>query len=307
MDGDTRYSIGELARLTGLTVKAIRFYSDRGIVPATDRDPAGHRRYDDDARARLELVRTLRDLGLDLATVRRVLASEVSLPEMAAAHADALEIQIRTLRLRHAVLTAVATRGSSPEETRLMHQLARLTEEQRRLLIDDFLDSVFGGLESHPAIAGIMRTMTPELPGNATTAQLRAWVELAELTQDPDFRAMMRRLIEQYTTGRAPGLGGPDPVAAVRAQVAPVLAAGIDPESAEADSVVEAIISRYGETAGQADDLKQQLLARLETANQPQRERYVALLGVVNGWGAAESLGPALDWSVRALRARLPV
>ena len=306
MDGDPRYSIGELARLTGLTVKAIRFYSDRGIVPATDRDPAGHRRYDDDARARLELVRTLRDLGLDLATVRRVLVSEVSLPEVAAAHADALEVQIRTLRLRQAVLTAVAKRGSSPEETRLMHQLARLTEEQRRRLIGDFLDSVFGGLESDPAVAGIMRTMTPELPGNATTAQLRAWVELAELTQDPDFRANMRRLTEQFTAGRAPGLS-PDPVAVVRAQVAPVLAAGIDPESAEADSVVEAIVSRYAETAGQADDLKQQLLARLETANQPQRERYIALLGVVNGWGAAETLGPAIGWSVRALRARLPV
>ncbi|WP_307523331.1 MerR family transcriptional regulator [Streptomyces umbrinus] len=33
MDGGTLYSIGELARCTGLTVKTIRFYSDRGIVP----------------------------------------------------------------------------------------------------------------------------------------------------------------------------------------------------------------------------------------------------------------------------------
>ena len=71
MDGDTLYSIGELARRTGLTVKAIRFYSDRGIVPPTDRSPAGYRLYDIDAVARLDLVRTLRDLGLDLPTIRR--------------------------------------------------------------------------------------------------------------------------------------------------------------------------------------------------------------------------------------------
>jgi hypothetical protein len=62
MDGDTLYSIGELARRTGLTVKAIRFYSDRGIVPPTDRSPAGYRRYGIDAVARLDLVRTLRSI-----------------------------------------------------------------------------------------------------------------------------------------------------------------------------------------------------------------------------------------------------
>jgi len=36
MNGDTLYSIGELARRTGLTVKTIRFYSDRGIVAPTE-------------------------------------------------------------------------------------------------------------------------------------------------------------------------------------------------------------------------------------------------------------------------------
>jgi DNA-binding transcriptional MerR regulator len=72
MGGDTLYSIGDLARRTGLTVKAIRFYSDRGIVLPTDRSPAGYRLYDIDAVARLDLVRTLRELGLDLPTIRKV-------------------------------------------------------------------------------------------------------------------------------------------------------------------------------------------------------------------------------------------
>lgn len=80
MNGDTLYSIGDLARRTGLTVKTIRFYSDSGIVPPTDRSPTGYRLYDIDALARLDLVRTLRDLGLDLAAVRQVLDREVSLP-----------------------------------------------------------------------------------------------------------------------------------------------------------------------------------------------------------------------------------
>ncbi|SOB88504.1 MerR family regulatory protein [Streptomyces sp. 1331.2] len=43
MDGDTLFTIGDLARRTGLTVKTVRFYSDTGIVPPTDRSPSGYR------------------------------------------------------------------------------------------------------------------------------------------------------------------------------------------------------------------------------------------------------------------------
>ncbi|OLZ59334.1 hypothetical protein AV521_45660 [Streptomyces sp. IMTB 2501] len=57
---DTPFTIGDLARRTGLTAKAIRFYSDTGIMPPTDRSPVGYRRYDTGALARPDLVRTLR-------------------------------------------------------------------------------------------------------------------------------------------------------------------------------------------------------------------------------------------------------
>ncbi|MET8357145.1 MerR family DNA-binding transcriptional regulator [Micromonospora sp. NPDC005171] len=39
MSGETRHTIGELARRTGLSVKTIRYYADSGIVPPTDRSP----------------------------------------------------------------------------------------------------------------------------------------------------------------------------------------------------------------------------------------------------------------------------
>src|SRR5437588_11229350 len=90
-------SIGELARLTGLPVKTVRYYSDIGLAPAAERSPAGYRRYDQAALARVELVRTLRDLGLDLATIRGVLERQTGLPEVAAAHADAIDLHIRRL------------------------------------------------------------------------------------------------------------------------------------------------------------------------------------------------------------------
>ncbi|MGW5000771.1 MerR family transcriptional regulator [Streptomyces hydrogenans] len=309
MNGDTLYSIGELARRTGLTVKTIRFYSDRGIVAPTDRSPAGYRLYDIDAVARLDLVRTLRELGLDLPTIRKVMDRELSLPEVAAAHAEALAVQIRVLRLRRAVLTAVAERGSTPEETELMHRLAQLSEDERRRLIGDFLDVVFGGLDATPAFSGVMRSMTPELPENPEAEQVQAWVELAEMSQDPDFRAVVRRMAEEQAAEQARSdTRGPrrDIAAVVRDQAGPALTTGIDPASPEADPIVAEFTAHYARLFGRPDDVevRRWLATRLESVNDPRWERYLQLLAVVNGWPAPETLAPVLDWSVRALRVR---
>jgi DNA-binding transcriptional MerR regulator len=317
MDGDRLYSIGELARLTGVTVKTIRFYSDRGIVVPTDRSPAGYRMYGIGAVARLELVRTLRDLGVDLAMVRKVIDRELSLSALATVHAEALRVQIHTLRLRRAVLTAAAERNSTPEEMNLMHQLAKLSERQRRLLIGDFLEAAFGGIDGagmEPGVGmpleAISRSMTPVLPDNPSPEQIQAWVELAELSQDPDFRALVRRLAEDQAAEREIGATGPhrDIGAVVRDEVDPALETGVEPTSPQADAMVAALATHYARLIGGSEDeelLRPRLLDRLKTAGDPRRERYFELLAVINGWPPPESLAPVLDWSVQALEARV--
>jgi DNA-binding transcriptional MerR regulator len=269
------YSIGDLARLTGLTVKAIRFYSDRGIVPPSERSAAGHRRYGPDAVARLDLVRTLRELGLDLATIRRVLDQEATLAEVAAAHAEAAAARIRQLSLHRAVLLSLAEHGRPPEGMDLMHA--------HRRLIDDFLHVVLDD-------PGIRRSMTPELPENPTAAQLQAWSELLDLIQDGDFRDRLRRQAGRHVPTTPPKR---DLVALVRDEAGPAVANGVATDSAEAGRIVAAV------TAVSGPDL----LARLEDANDPRRDRYLRLLAVINGWAAPEDVTPAVDWFLRALRA----
>lgn len=235
---------------------------------------------------------------------------ELSLPEVAAAHAEALAVQIRVLRLRQAVLTAVAELGSTPEETELMHRLAQLSEDERRRLVGEFLDAVFGGLvAAAPAFAGVRRSMTPELPDNPDAEQVQAWVELAELSLDPEFRTSVRQLAEDQAAEQARGdttVPRRDIAAAVREQAGPALAAGIDPVSPQADPFVAAVAVYYADFLGCPDDieLRRRLATRLESVNDPRRERYLQLLAVVNGWPAPESLAPVLDWSVQALRVR---
>ncbi|MEU8283530.1 MerR family transcriptional regulator [Micromonospora sp. NPDC048905] len=309
MSGAEQYTIGELARRTGLSVKTIRYYADSGIVPPTDRSPTGYRLFDAAAVARLDLVRTLRDLGVDLATIRRVVDREVALPEVAAAHAEALAVQIRVLRLRQAVLTVAARRGSGPAEVDELHRLARLTARERGHLVADFLAGVFAGLGDQPAYPGVLVSMTPELPDDPSTEQVEAWLELAEVCRDPEFRARMRRLAQQHAADHdVPGLPRPDAVAVVRDAVAPALAAGLDPTSPDADPVVAAAVSRYASLHGHSDDadLRQRLLDRLVPANDPRRDRYLDLVAVLNGWSTGEATAPAVDWFIRALHARIP-
>lgn len=195
MDGAAElFSIGELARRSGLAVRTIRFYSDEGIVVPTARSRAGYRLYDAGAPARLELVRTLRELGVDLPAVRRVLDRELSVAEVAAVHADAVEVRIRALRLRRAVLRLVAERGSGPEEVRLMHRVTRLSAQERRRLVDVLVE---GAEES---VAAMVRVAAPDLPEDPSAEQVAAWVELVELMGDAEFGEVFRR---------APGVEGP--------------------------------------------------------------------------------------------------
>ena len=86
-----------------------------------------------------------------------------------------------------------------------MHKLARLSEDERQRLIGDFLDAVFGGEDAEPSFAGVRRSMTPELPDDPEAEQVQAWAELAELSQDPDFRASMRRMARDEAAERGQG------------------------------------------------------------------------------------------------------
>jgi DNA-binding transcriptional MerR regulator len=310
MAGDTLLTIGELARLTGLPVKTIRFWSDEGLVAPADRTPAGYRLYGSEALLRLGLIRTLRDLGVGLAAIRKVLAREVSIAEVAAAHAAALEMRISALRLHRSVLRTVASRATAtPEEIQLMHKLAQLSAAERRRLITDFIDDTFTGLDLSPDFLPMMRGAMPDLPGEPAPEQVDAWVELAGLVQDASFRASLRRAAASQARAAA-GAGQPSPEAAralatlLQERVAAATAAGIEPDSAEARPVAGELAAAYARLAGRPDspEFRSWLLELLAESSDRRYERYWQLLAVINGWPAAPSVLPAAEWLITALR-----
>jgi DNA-binding transcriptional MerR regulator len=71
-----RLSIGDLARATGLTVRALRHYQDLGLLVPAAVDPATrYRAYGPEQVERAQAIARLRRLGLPLARVRDYLAA----------------------------------------------------------------------------------------------------------------------------------------------------------------------------------------------------------------------------------------
>ncbi|WP_169982159.1 MerR family transcriptional regulator [Microbispora sp. H10836] len=299
MDDEGLFTIGRLSRRTGLPVRTIRYWSDVGALPPAGRSEGGYRLYDAGAVARLELVKTLRELGLGLDDVRRVLERRVTLAEVAAVHVSALDAQIRTLRLRRAVLSAVARRRSGTEEMKRLNDLARLSAEERRRIIEDFVDEVFGGLDADPELRRRLRHTEIDLPDDPTPEQADAWVELAGLVRDPGFRRRMRDMVEQNTRGRA----GQEPGAFMwfAKKVAWIAGEarenGVRPESPEAAEVVARLLGDM-DAAGRAA-----VRERLEAGLFAEAERYRHLMALINGREPKPSHADDFAWLLEALRA----
>jgi DNA-binding transcriptional MerR regulator len=298
-------TIGELAARLGVPVRTVRFWSDEGLVDPPARSGGGYRLYDAQAVARLDLVRTLRELGLGLPAVREVLARRRSVREVAAEHVRALDGEIRLLKLRRALLQHVATVGSTTEEMRIVHDLATLSARERQQMIDDFVARVFDDVPDDAPGAGIaqgMRTMPAELPDEPTPEQVAAWLELAGLVADPSFEARVR---EMALAGAAATPEAPDAMAADMGRMQTLgrqaLADGVVPGNPEAERLVAELL---GDGRGAAPDRRTALADRLATFIDARVERYWQLLGVLNGWPLFEPAVPAVEWWIAALRAR---
>jgi hypothetical protein len=187
----------------------------------------------------------------------------------------------------------------------LMNKLAMLSAQERKQIIDDFVDEVFAGLEPDPGLAAHMRRITPGLPDDPSPEQVDAWVELAELVQDAGFRRRIRTMAERGAQARAADpvtdeeqARTPDFVARVLEQAGPAAEHGVAPESEEGAAVLDRILAG---TPG--DQRRPQLREQLEAGTDARAERYWQLMGIINGWPPFQPHVPAFQWMIAALRA----
>ncbi len=111
--------IGELARLTGLTIRTLHHYDSIGLLSPSTRTPAGYRLYQHGDMDRLHRIMALRKFGLSLAEIANALAGpELPLSTIVAQQIAMLERQIAqasTLRARLCSLQTQLAQGQAPE------------------------------------------------------------------------------------------------------------------------------------------------------------------------------------------------
>lgn len=144
------WSIGELAKATGVTVRALHHYDEIGLLPVRERTGSGHRRYTGEDLRRLYRIRALRTLGLPLEEIRGVLAGSGDdlaslrglLRQQLAALTEQAE-QVRLLQDRIQDLLDRIEASSMPDPEQFMSALERMAmlekyfgQEQRQQLAD---------------------------------------------------------------------------------------------------------------------------------------------------------------------------
>lgn len=97
--------ISELAERSGVAATTLRYYEERGLLPA-QRSPAGYRLYDERALDRLAFVTTAKRLGLDLDEIGELTALWAAHPcsHVKAALSPRLEQRLDQARARAAEL-----------------------------------------------------------------------------------------------------------------------------------------------------------------------------------------------------------
>ena len=123
------FTIGKLAKQSGVKVQTVRYYEQIGLMPPAERSAGNQRLYTDAHAARLGFIRHARELGFPLEAIRTLLDLSDS-PDKSCAEADEIaRARLAEVESRIARLEALKT-----ELTRMIAQCAHGTAADCRVI-----------------------------------------------------------------------------------------------------------------------------------------------------------------------------
>lgn len=122
-------TVGDVARLSGVTVRTLHHYDEVGLLSPSTRTDAGYRLYDDRDIDRLRTILTYRELGLGLDEIAGVLDGDVD--ATATLHAARDRIRERIVRLE-------AIASSLDDAIEAMRKGTPMTPEEKLSVFGDF-------------------------------------------------------------------------------------------------------------------------------------------------------------------------
>jgi MerR family mercuric resistance operon transcriptional regulator len=113
------YTIGNLAKLTGVNLESIRYFERIGLLKPAERTEAGHRLFAPEHVERLLFIRHARDMGFsqdDVRTLLRLSDGELTscgeVKDIASAHLDSIRQRIEKLQRLELLLASTVTKCS---------------------------------------------------------------------------------------------------------------------------------------------------------------------------------------------------
>ncbi|GAA1278566.1 hypothetical protein GCM10009677_36090 [Sphaerisporangium rubeum] len=179
-----------------------------------------------------------------------------------------------------------------------MAELGGLTARERQLIIDEFVEQAFAGIDPDATGARIaegMRILPQDAPDELQPEKAAAWAELTGLLADGSFRDRVRQMAVTGARGQEEPRYDPAPITE---HAGAAVAAGVAPDSAQAKEIVDRVVG-----AGATAEEKATIAGQIETFADRRVERYWELMGVLNDRPAFPSAVPAFEWFAAALRA----
>ncbi len=182
-----RLSIGDMSRMTHLSVKALRHYHDIGLlVPAEVDRWSSYRYYQPEQVATAQVVRRFRDLGMPLEEIRAVMdAPDVAARnEVIVTYLDRMYAQLaqtqETVDSLRSLLDPEPTRAPVPVEYRNVPAVPAVAVSER-VTVESALDWWMGAFDDlYRTVAAL--GATPAGPGGALFPSSYYEVEEAEVT-----------------------------------------------------------------------------------------------------------------------------
>lgn len=210
------FTVGQLAKVTGLTVRALHHYDAIGLLSPSQRSDAGYRLYGQGDIIKLFRVQALQRLGLSLAEIEGVLdRAGTALPALIARQVETLDKQIEqatTLRHRLSELQLALARGSDPsaddwldavelitvyEQHCSPRELARLLDHKAdatewRVIVDEVRAALVEGIPARSARAGALVDRWAEMMLRSVGGDLDLALKMKlAYTNDPALQARM--------------------------------------------------------------------------------------------------------------------
>jgi DNA-binding transcriptional MerR regulator len=297
MQDTATLGIGDLAALTGVPVRTIRFYCDEGLLDS-QRSAGGHRRFAGSAVERLDLVRRLRRLGLGLPAISGVVSGERSIAEVVAAERAALDVELAALAWRRASLAAVETAAPAERAARLALLAAVQDHRAARDALVDFWRRLFIAQLPADLFSMFLEVSVPPPPADPTPRHVVAYAEMVALAGDRTLLHRMQaraRVNLERISDEAELLTG---IGEACELARPLLLAGRQPGPGAA---VDRFVAAYATVQRRRDTpcFRQELLTTATVDRDPRLRRYWSLVGEVTG--VPVTVGVAQAWLVDAL------